>query len=38
MVCVDPNKVCAGEAGNAISVLCTSHVIKNVLDGSAEPR
>ena len=37
MVCANPNKVCAGEAGNAISVLCTGQATKNLLYGSAEP-
>ena len=30
--------MCAGEAGNAISILCTGQGTKNVLNGSAEPR
>ena len=38
MVCAKPNKVCAEEAGIAISVLCAGQATKNVLDGSAEPR
>ena len=30
--------MCAGQAGNAISILCTGQGTKNVLNGSAEPR
>ena len=38
-VCSNQNKVCVGEVGNAISILCTGNATKNVLmDGSAEPR
>ena len=30
--------MCAGEAGNAIIILCTGQRTKNVFNGSAEPR
>ena len=38
MVCSNPNKVCVGQAGNAITVLCAGQATKNVLDDSANPR
>ena len=39
MVSANQNRMCVGEAVNAISLLCTGQVTKNVLvvDGSAEP-
>ena len=39
MVCGNQNRMCVGEAGNAISLLCAGQVTKNVLvvDGFAEP-